>query len=420
MKGHINKHLLRWLAITSVMAVAASVAFALPGQAATSDKFVHGGNAYGVKVQVGGLLVVTPQVSADIGSCFANTTNGAHKSALSLNIPNILSSDTVDSRVETGKSSDGTSTFTRSTETIQNVNLLGGAIHATVLKALSEVRYTDGSGFSFRNGSSVVGLTINGNAINLPAPNTKIDLPGIGFVVVNEQKRTLKSDFASQEVNLIHVHVTNAGNPLGLQLGTDITVAHAFASLTTPLPIGGRVNGAASGIYYQLGNVVKIGQNPHASIPCLGGTSTANLASLSVPNILSAQTMATTATGTLGPTKTVGETTATIQSANLLNGLVTATAIKAVAHGEYDGANYTFNSNGSTLALSVAGVPVLNIHPNMTIQIAHVGTLHVYHVINGPKSITVRMIELVISTNNNLGLPGGTTLRIGNANVSFP
>ena len=124
--------------------------------------------------------------------------------------------------------------------------------------------------------------------------------------------------------------------------------------------------------------------------------------------------------GTIGPTKTVGETTATIQSANLLNGLVTATAIKAVAHGEYDGANYTFNSNGSTLALSVAGVPVLNIQPNMTIQIAHVGTLHVYHVINGPKSITVRMIELVISTNNNLGLPGGTTLRVGNANVSFP
>ena len=173
-------------------------------------------------------------------------------------------------------------------------------------------------------------------------------------------------------------------------------------------------------VYYQLGNVVKIGQNPHASIPCLGGTNTVNLASLGVPNILSAQTLGTTAVGTIGPTKTVGETTATIQSANLLNGLVTATAIKAVAHGEYDGANYTFNSNGSTLALSVAGVPVLNIQPNMTIQIAHVGTLHVYHVINGPKSITVRMIELVISTNNNLGLPGGTTLRLGNANVSFP
>ena len=63
-----RKHVLRWLAITSIMAVAVSVAFALPGQAATSDKFVHGGNAYGVKVQVGGLLVVTPQVSADIGS----------------------------------------------------------------------------------------------------------------------------------------------------------------------------------------------------------------------------------------------------------------------------------------------------------------------------------------------------------------
>jgi hypothetical protein len=416
----VNKQSMRRLTIVAVVALAASLVLAVSGRTATSDTFVHAGNAYGAKVQVGGLQVADPQVSADIGSCFANTSNGAHKTALSLDIPDMLSSDTVDSHVETGRSSDGTSTFTRSTETIQNVNLLGGFIHATALKALSEVRYTDGSGFSFRNGSSVVGLTINGQSITTLTPNAKINLAGIGFVVVNEQKQSLKSNFASQEVNLIHVHVTDAGNSFGLALGTDIIVAHAYAALTTPLPIGGLVNGTASGVYYQLGNVVKIGQNPHASIPCLGGTSTVNLASLGVSNILSAQTLATTATGTLSPTKTVGETMATVQTANLLNGLVTATAIKAVAHGEFDGSNYTFNSNGSALAVSVAGVPVLNIHPNTTIQIAHVGTLHLYHVINGPKSITVRMIELVISTSNNLGLPGGTTLRVGNANVSFP
>jgi hypothetical protein len=63
---------------------------------------------------------------------------------------------------------------------------------------------------------------------------------------------------------------------------------------------------------------------------------------------------------------------------------------------------------------------VLNIQPNTTIQIPHVGTLHLYRVINGPRSITVRMIELVLQDHNNLGLPEYTTLRVGNANISFP
>jgi hypothetical protein len=415
----MKKHWLRWTGICGLMALVASVALALPSQAATSSTFVHSGNAWAAKVQAGGLLIAAPGVNADIGSCNANTGAGAHKTALSLNIPNILTSATVDSRVETGTSADG-STFTRSTETIQNLNLLGGAIQATSLKALSEVRYKPGSGFSFTNASTVVGLTINGNPINLPAPNTRIDLPGIGFVIVNEQKRNVKSNFASQEVNLLRVKVTDISNPLGLAVGTEITVAHAFAGLSTPIPIGGLVKGSASGIHYRLGNVVVIGQNPHASIPCLGGSSTANLASVNVPNILSAQTLATTAVGTLGPTKTVGHTTATIQNANLLNGLVTATAVKAVAHGEYNGTNYSFNSNGSSfVGLNVLGLPV-NPAPNTTIQLANVGTLYLYRVIQGPKAITVRMIELVLSTNNNLGLPGGTTLRVGNADVSFP
>ena len=415
------KQSLRRLTIVAVVTLAASMVLAVSGQTATTSTFVHAGNAYGVKVQVGGVLLVTPQVSADLGNCFTNTSNGARKTALSLAIPDTMSSDAVDSHLETGKSSDGTSTFTRSTETIQNVNLLGGLIHATVLKALSEVRYTDGSGFGFRNGSSLGGLTINGQSITVLTPNTKIALPGIGFVVVNEQKQNVNSNFAVQEVNLIHVHVTNAGNPLGLQLGADITVAHAYATLTTKIPIGGLVDGTASGIYYQLGNVYKQGQTPHASIPCLGGTNTVTWASLNsrTPNIFSAQTLTTTATGTLGPVS-VGDTTSTVQSVDILNGLVTATGIKAAAHGESDGTNYTFNSNGSTLNVSVAGVPVLNIQPNTTIQIPHVGTLHLYRVINGPRSITVRMIELVLQDNNNLGLPEYTTLRVGNANISFP
>ena len=416
----MKKSWLRWSAISGVLALAASFALAVSGQAATSSTFVHSGSAWAVRAQGGGLVAITPRVSADIGSCNAHTGAGAHKTAVSLDVPDILASGTVDSRVETGRSVD--STFTRSTETIQNLNLLGGLIQGTSLKALSEVRYTDGSGFSFKNGSTVLNLTINGNPINALPPNAKIDLPGIGYVIVNEQKRTVKTNFASQEVNLLHVHVTNVQNPLGLPLGADITVGHAYAGLSTPLPIGGLVNGTASGIYYQLGNVVKIGQNPHASIPCLGGSSTVALASLTVPSIFSTGTQLAIplSKGLFGANKTVGHTTATVENVSLLNGLVTATGVKAVAHAEFNGTTYSSNSNGSTfLNLKVSGIPV-NPSVNTVIQIQNVGTLYLYRVIKGAKSITVRMIELVVSANNNLGLPGGTTVRVANANVSFP
>jgi hypothetical protein len=414
----VKKHAFRWLATSGLIALAASLALVLPSQAATSSNFVHAGNAWGSKAQVGGLVISTPSVAVDIGSCFTQTGGSVHKTAQSLSIPNILTSATVDSRVETGHSTN--STFTRSTETIQNLNMLGGAITATSLKALSEVRYTDGSGFSFKNGSTVTSLTINGQTINSLPPNARIDLPGIGFVVVNEQTRTVKTNFASQEVNLLHVHVTNAGNPLGLQLGTDITVGHAYAGLSTPLPIGGRVNGTSGGVFYQEGNVVRVGPSPHSSIPCLGGSNSATLASQSVPNILSTATLTTTAKGTLGATKTVGHTTSTAETVNVLSGLVKATGVKAVAHAEFNGTTYSSNSNGSTfLSLIVNGVPV-NPTMNTVIQIQNVGTLYLYRVIKGAKSITVRMIELVLNPGNNRGLPAGTTIRVGMANVSFP
>jgi hypothetical protein len=415
----MKKHWLGWAALSGAIATAISLVLVLPVRAATSATFVHAGNAWGTKVQVGSLIVSTPSAKAEIGDCNAKTgAASAHKTALSIDIPGVLTSATIDSRVETGRSIN--STFTRATETIEGLNLLGGTIKATALKALSEVRFTDGSGFNFQNGSSVLNLTINGQAIVAPAPNTRIDLPGIGFVIVNEQRRTVKPNFASQEVNLLHVHVTNAGNPLGLALGTDITVAHAHAGLSTPLPIGGLVNGSATGVFAQVGNAVKIGQSPHSSIPCLGGQNSATVASVNLPDLLSTSTLTTSAEGTLGPTKTVGHTTATVENVNVLNGLVKATAVRSVAHGQFNGTSYSFNSNGSTfLNLTVSGIPI-NPGVNRVIPIANVGTLYLYRVTKGPKSIEVRMIEIVLSTNNTLGLPGGTTVRVATANVSFP
>lgn len=415
----MQRHMRRWSA--GVFAAAAvGLVSVLSGSAtgATSLSFVHSGQAWGIKVQVGTVIVSSPSAVAAIGSCAANTGVSAEKSAASVNVPNTVTSSTNDSRVETGSSATGT--FTRSTSTVESANVFAGMITATSLQALSEVRYTTGSGFSFKNASTAVSLTINGTAITVSAPNARFELPGTGYVVVNEQTRTQKANFASQEVNLLHVHVTDVNNPLHLAVGTDITVGHAVAALTAPLPVGGLVNGTATGVYYKEGNIVKIGQSPHASIPCLGGSSSSTVASVSMPNRFSNTTLKVTAQGTVGQTKTVGHTTSTVDTVNLLGGVVKATGVKAVAHGEYNGSSYALNSNGSTIASLTVNGKQVSPKVNAVIKIAGVGSLSIYRVTKGTKSIAVKMLELVLASGNTAGLPAGTTMRVATANVSFP
>src|SRR3954447_10245813 len=112
----MQRHLRRWTA--SVFAAAAvGLVSVLSGSAtgATSPSFVHSGQAWGTKVQVGSVIVSSPSAAAALGSCTANTGASVQKSAASTSVPNTITTSTNDSRVETGGSSTGI--FTRSTST---------------------------------------------------------------------------------------------------------------------------------------------------------------------------------------------------------------------------------------------------------------------------------------------------------------
>src|SRR5260221_623598 len=56
-------------------------------------------------------------------------------------------------------------------------------------------------------------------------------IPGVGYVIVNEQKITITSTGASASVNGFDLVVTMA-NSFGLPSGTRIIVAHSNASVT--------------------------------------------------------------------------------------------------------------------------------------------------------------------------------------------
>jgi hypothetical protein len=123
---------------------------------------------------------------------------------------------------------EGGAEVARTTSTISNVNLLGGVITANAIQAVAQSSIKDGVVTGSADGSGFSGLSVAGVAVPADTPpNTKLDLPGIGNVVVNEQ--IVKKD-GSVKVNGLHLTVTNS-NVMGLPVGTELTIAHAGASV---------------------------------------------------------------------------------------------------------------------------------------------------------------------------------------------
>jgi hypothetical protein len=109
-------------------------------------------------------------------------------------------------------------------------------------QARSHADPTNGS-VSTSAGSTLAGVRVLGLPVDVDvAPNTTIDLPGIGFVVLNEQTcdggglavagSCSGYPHSGITVRALHVVVTVLGNALGLQPGIQVVVAEAHADTT--------------------------------------------------------------------------------------------------------------------------------------------------------------------------------------------
>jgi len=116
----------------------------------------------------------------------------------------------------------------QSTAHLANVNVLNGLITAETVIAATSSWVSSTAGWN-AEGSSFTNLTMNGVPLGsgdyLPAPNTRVNLPGVGYVVLNEQ---IASGAAGITVNMIHVVLQNALT--GLTTG-EIIVASASSSV---------------------------------------------------------------------------------------------------------------------------------------------------------------------------------------------
>ncbi|MBA2560396.1 MAG: hypothetical protein H0V07_11030 [Propionibacteriales bacterium] len=399
------------------MTIGAGLAAVSPADAATATASAYEGSAYGTRVNVGKLVKSGPSAPVFLG---CGTKSGVHKenTTAGLNLAPIATSGTVATTADTSS----TPSRSRTTATTQQVNLLSGLITASAVKSVSTSTFANGNYSASGAGTTLLNLRIGGTPFDAtPAANTSVDLAGIGHVVLNEQLKSVTPSSARLTVNALHLYVDTTG-PV-FEKGTQVIVSHAFSGIASPkiAALGGKAYGSSLNV----GKLVKSGPSFLKVMPCFGtkGVVRSNTgAGVDLGSVLRSGTIRNTVQGSVDRSSAVEETTSTVESANVLNRLVSAEVVKADANASTDGTTRRFNANGSSfLNLNVAGHSGIgdNVGPNTQVRIAGLGTLWLNRVIRTPSSIEVRMIELVVTQTNTSGLAVGTDLRVAVAKTTL-
>jgi hypothetical protein len=395
---------------TALMAVAFNAtAFAsnpLPG---------FGASDFGTEVRASG-TVFNSTTTALCGICTFTPGISHQASVLSVNVGNVVTTGLVTTTASSIAVTGGGEA--KATAQVNDVNLLNGLITATTLKSVSaSIQDTSGNRVD-ASGTQFTNLVVGGIALGVTVPpNTVIALPLLGSVVVNEQLDKETASAAAFVVNAIHITIT-VTNTFGLPVGSQIIISHA-QSKTQIAP--GLIAGNSNDVLFK-GLTTQVGPVENNVIPCSGtpggAVVTRTLAGINVPSLLSTGTLATTAQGSSTSTSASGETTATIDTVNLLNLLLTADLIKADATATLSGGLTTLSGAGSHFVnLHVVGASVgSNPPPNTMVNLPGLGTLYLHRVIRSNHSIKVVMVDLVVTAfPNPYSLPLGAELTLGTA-----
>jgi hypothetical protein len=181
--------------VTKVVVALSLVAGALHAQTPVS------GQALGAAVRTAATNLQSGQVTLPSGGGFVSADVDA------LSAPEVM----VDALTTmTSGAMDTQASTAQSTAHLENVNVLNGLITAETVIAATSSWVSGAAGWN-AEGSSFTNLTVNGVPLGsgdyLPAPNTRVDLPGVGYAVLNEQ---IASGASGITVNMIHVVLRDA------------------------------------------------------------------------------------------------------------------------------------------------------------------------------------------------------------------
>ena len=198
----------------------------------TPEPAIVGGQAYALNTTgnsnsgPGSGSTSSGPVAAAIIGCAGGTTQTNIASTSQTNIGNTGQvNDTASGQI----TSSGTTATSQAN--VMNMNLLKGLIQGSQVVAKAQAKWNgtgSGSASTTLTNVMVAGVPV----ANYPAPNTRIPILGLGYVILNEQSSNVSSSAASESVNGIHVYVTQS-NAFGLSVGAQIIIGHADARVTS-------------------------------------------------------------------------------------------------------------------------------------------------------------------------------------------
>jgi hypothetical protein len=393
----------------------ASTALAAANPAPAANEMSFEGYAFGTEVNLASTVESGRSAPSSLG-CTSDTGVTHTNSVASVGLPGILASGTVTTST-TSESVSGGVASTSTSET-QGLSILGGLVGATTIKSVSTTTRASHAYSVSAAGTQFLNLTVLGLPIaSNPAPNTKLTLPGVGYVELNQQNGKVFSGSAHLRVIGIHVVVT-LSTPLA-PVGTQIIVSSAQSSLGGP--VHGLLSGVAYGASANVANTVLAGPEFRETLGCLGthgAVRTNTGVAVTIPGILTTGTVTDSVEGTDNAKAVSGAASSTIQGLNLLAGLVTASAVQSTVTA--DGRPPTLGNDSTFLGLAVAGFPGItdNVPANTKLNLAGLGTLWLNRQTETASTITVTAIQLVVKVPSNpLGLSPGTVVNVARASV---
>lgn len=154
----------------------------------------------------------------------------ASDEAASVDIASLVTAENAVARTTGGGDSHDVSS--ESVTTLEKVDILDGIVTADLVMAISSSAIHGTTVDSNAEGSALSNLVVNGTPVSSDvAPNTRIDVPGVGTVVLNEQVTSGDGvDSTGLTVNMIHVILED--DLTGEKTG-DIIVGSASSEVTS-------------------------------------------------------------------------------------------------------------------------------------------------------------------------------------------
>lgn len=408
------------LVLLSLTVSAASAVSAGP----TSGLFPGVPNAYGYAVYVlapagSGNANYGPSVPVALSCTAPPGSKTITNSGPALPAAPLIASGTANASITVNRSQQ--SLTVQTSEDIHNLSILGGLIAANDIHALVTSTASP-TGASSTNSSTFSGLTVNGTPENNnPSPNTKLTVPGLGSVTLNEQSGPFNgSNTTSIGVVAMDVQITGS-NSLGLATGTRIVVAFVQSAI-----VPSAVNAITYGLYGLGlgGSTPNIGPAAVAGVSCKGGSATIGSNGINSSTIGSTGTESSSASGQISSSTASASSQNSISNLNLLGGLISANKVTTAANVSWNSSGSSSRSGAATFQnASVNGTPLpTNPAPNTRENLPGLG----YALINeqsgsndssGAAETVIGVDIYVTVAHNSLGLPVGARIIVSLASA---